>query len=109
MSILINNGKASKGITFPPDEHDAVRGRFGKGLKVYTLRVSTELGRYSKGDLLQTEWGDAIRVTSVKRLRSVDEYPYSKELPKETLKFLKEYTRIDWITLEPTGVEVKEK
>jgi hypothetical protein len=100
MPIFLHEGHSVQGITFPVDEHGQIRDRLEAGKMVSTIRVSNELGNYRKGQEVLTEWGDTLKVLSIQRLSSIAQYPYVKELPRETIIFLERFKKLDWIVLE---------
>ena len=67
-------------ITFPEDEHAALRSRLEDGKPIYTTRISAEKNRYKPGTVVQAPWGQALRVTDVRHVQSVGEHPFVDEL-----------------------------
>ena len=78
------NKKAEKAMPFPEDEVDYLKGRD----RIVTHRVSKERGRYDKGDVVATTWGDRYEVSDRSDLRSVDDSPYAGFLTPEQRKAL---------------------
>ena len=78
------NKQAEKAMPFPEDEVDSLKGRD----RIVTHRVSKERGRYDKGDVVATPWGDRYEVFDRSDLRSVDDSPYAEFLTPEQRKAL---------------------
>lgn len=90
---------AMKHIRFPLSEWTSVKHRLDALGDVYTTRVSIECGKYKSGDVVITPWGDTLIVDSVKRLHSVNEHPFLKELTTGQRRTISGYTEIDLVHL----------
>jgi hypothetical protein len=86
-------------MPFPKHEHKDIKKRLNRTGKLITLRVSRELNKYKEGQVVKTEWGDILKVIKIKRLKSIEKYPYISEIRPKDIKLLKKYDNIDWITL----------
>ena len=75
---------ASKLMPFPEDEVESLKGRNS----IITHRVSKERGKYDKGDVVSTPWGDKYVVSDRSDLKSVDDSPYAGFLTPEQRKAL---------------------
>jgi hypothetical protein len=77
-------------ITFPEVEWEAIKARLSENKIVFTVRVSNEYGKYHEGDILMTEWGEKIKILSVKNISGgieelEREYLYFNELTPEMI------------------------
>lgn len=70
-------------ISFPADEHAAIRQRLADGLIVATTRIQDEIGKYVPGRAYQTPWGDVLWVTRVANYEQIEDHPYYDELTYE--------------------------
>ena len=75
-------------ISFPADEHNAVRKRLDAGLSVVTTRVENEIGKYRPGQMYRTQWGEILEVTFVQPYLLLEDHPYHSELTAEWLRQL---------------------
>ena len=95
-----------KHITFPKSEHDGIMSRLAEGKPVYTVRVSSECGKYAERDVLRTEWSSLVRVVSVKKITGgiralEEEYIHFPELAQDMLSELTAHEDMEIILLEP--------
>ena len=90
---------AMRHITFPTSEWTSIQHRLETQGDVFTTRVSNELGKYKKGDILITPWGETVIVESVKRLNSLESHPFYRELTTKQKQVLSQYTEMDLVKL----------
>jgi len=92
-------------ITFPKNEWDDIKARFGEDKVVYTIRVSDECDKYHEGDILMTEWGSRVKIVSIKKLNGgitelKKEYPYYDQLTDQMVKELTPFDDMEIISLK---------
>lgn len=86
-------------MSFPEEEHQKLKERLDLGKNVFTTRVSDEQGKYSKGDIVSTPWGQKLEVKSVRTLDGVRQHPFFSELTPEQKKTLSAYDKLDVVEL----------
>ena len=91
----VTDEELPKDISFPEEEIDGLKGKD----RIYTTRVSSEYGKYHKGDKVKSPWGDVYSVSDRKDMKGLDEHPYMKELTDEQKKLLSKFRRLAGITL----------
>ncbi len=62
-------------ITFPIREHQNIKNELNKGNTVSTVRLCNEYNKYKKGQTYKTQWGDIIRITSVRKFTNPQQIP----------------------------------
>lgn len=92
-------------ITFPKDEWNDIKTRFEEDKTVYTIRVSVEYGKYKEGDVLMTEWGSKVKISSVKRVNGgikelEKEYPYFDQLTPEMIREIEPFKDMEIVSLK---------
>ena len=87
-------------ITFPKGENDSVRKRLDDGKKTYSIRVSDEFEKFKRGDVVETPWGDRVRIVQSKILKDIDEYEFADELTDEQIKQIGKYDEIQMIGMK---------
>lgn len=99
--------KEAAAIGFPEEEHAQLRGRLGRGKPVYTTRISSEMGKYQEGQVLESPWGDRLRVTSVQRGKGVESHPFASEVSAAQRKQIGE-SPYDLVQLEKGAEKLTE-
>lgn len=87
-------------LTFPPEEHEALRTRLGAGKSIFTTRILREKGRYLPGMTIKTPFGE-LRVVSVKEVPCLSEHPFMGEL---TSKHVRDLTGHEMDLIELKGL-----
>jgi hypothetical protein len=78
-TLTTKSAMQRKTISFPPEEITDLSARIDKGLHIGTTRIMDEKGKYSKGEILDSEFGP-LKVVSVVSGQGVDNHPHAKEL-----------------------------
>lgn len=104
-NVMENNSDSFPRITFPKQEWNDIKKRLKSDKCVYTIRVSSELGRYKKDMILVTPWGENIKIMSVKTIKNgisqlKIEYEFFDELTKDMLSDLSKYEDMEIIVLK---------
>lgn len=74
-------------ITFPEGEKRSLRSRLEAGKSIFTSRMSAEKGRYRKGEVLSSPFGELV-VRSVRPFTEVERHPFLSELTDRQKKQL---------------------
>ena len=90
-------------IRFPGGEHSSLKERLDKGKAIYTTRVSKELGKYSKGQELDSNLGTRLKVGAVRRLSGIEQHPFMSELSPQQVQVLRKYDQMDLVKLTKTA------
>ena len=90
-----------KAISFPPGEIADLSARIDKGVHIGTTRIMDEKGKYSKGEILDSEFGP-LKVVSVTSGQGVANHPHAMELT-ETWKNEIGDEPWDYVELFPVG------
>jgi hypothetical protein len=91
-------------ITFPRNEWNAIKERFDNRKSVSTIRVDNEYGKFKTNDVLETEWGVSVIVSSVTQIKGgikelENRYEYFAELTEEMKQELSNYDKMEIIVL----------
>lgn len=92
-------------IKFPQKEKDDIVKRFLENKIVFTIRVSKECEKFKKGDVLNTEWGDTVKVIELNKISGGitelrKEYQYINELTADMIDELSSYSKMEIISLK---------
>lgn len=85
-----------KDILFPEEELQDLSRR----KHIVTHRVSDDLGKFNKGDVVMTPWGIPYRVSSKRLINDISQSPYIGQLTQQQVEFLKDYNQITVIELD---------
>jgi hypothetical protein len=66
-------------MDFPENELFAYRLRLKLGVPTYTTRVSAERGKYSKGQVVDSPFGELV-IDEVRSFNDGDPHPFDREL-----------------------------
>ena len=91
-------------ITFPKKEWGDIKNRLNKNKIVCTIRVDNEYEKYKVGNILKTEWGDDIKILSVKKVSGGleelrKEYIFFDQLTEEMIQELSPFKYMEIISL----------
>ena len=98
---------AAERIGFPSSEHAALRKRLDAGKMIYTTRISSERGKYRRGQLLTSPLG-ALKVRSVRKIKGIQRHPFRAELTAGQRKQIGDH-RFDLVRLEKVGARRRRK
>lgn len=100
IEVLTSNKITHKVIDFPKSEHNDIKRRFNMGLSVFTIRVDTEYNKYKEGETLRTPWNQLVVVVEIRKLNSIEEYPFYEELTYNQKRYLSKFNQLDMIELK---------
>lgn len=81
-----------KEMLFPENELDQLRNRLDKKKPIYTTRVSDEVGRYNKGNLVRTNISPTVLIVKeIIVLNNLFEHPWINELSVSQRREISEY------------------
>lgn len=72
-----------KFISFPRREWNYIKRELRKRGFSTTVRCCKEPGKYKKGDICKTPWGDLIQIIGVKRYSKAESIPTWKKMDKK--------------------------
>lgn len=87
-----------KSISFPRREWNSIKRELRKNV-ISTVRCCKELGKYKKGDICKTPWGDLIKIASVKQYKKAESIPTWKKMDKNmkiSVKMGERYGKNKW-------------
>lgn len=98
--------KKAESISFPKREHTSLKGRLRAGKEISTSRVSSELGKYRTGDILQSPLGDLV-VQKIQRIKDLAGHPHLVDLTKKQKQILNKYPAVDIVTLRKKAAAIE--
>jgi hypothetical protein len=70
-------------ISFPRDEHASLMKRLDAHKTIHTLRTGKEYSLYNVGDVLETPWGQQVKVIKSKKLKGINDYKFFDDFTPE--------------------------
>ena len=86
-------------ITFPKNEWIDIKKRLNDNNTVSTIRIHKEFGKYKKGTVYKTEWGDTIKILDVKKINNIKQYEFYKDLTQDMLNQIGNVNKLEVIKL----------
>lgn len=73
-----------KVISFPENEVQGIKSHLKENDTFHTVRISSEYGKYRKGEFVKSSWGERFVVIDITQIKGVEhlkrECPHYKEL-----------------------------
>lgn len=88
-------------ITF--ENPEGIKNELEQGGPAYSIRVSTELGKYEVGKHFRTAWNKTVVVTRVQKFNNIADWEYAYKLPPDVIKKLSNHNQIEVIELTYTS------
>jgi len=94
-------------IYIPDKEVERVKKQLATHERVHVVMISSEYGKYKKGDFVKTTWGDKLVISDIKQPRSYEDfekeavhYPEFKGEDFENLKLVYSHKKIEILELK---------
>ncbi|MBS3094222.1 hypothetical protein J4474_01015 [Candidatus Pacearchaeota archaeon] len=93
-------------IYIPDKEIEKVKNQISAHEKIHVVMISSEYGKYKKGDFVKTTWGEKLVITDVKQPKSYEDfekesvhYPEFKGENFEDLKLVYTHKKVEIVEL----------
>jgi len=94
-------------ISFPVEEVEGIKNHLKESDFLHTLKISSEFGKYKKGEFVKTPWGERFVIIEITQIKNFEhfqkEHAHYEELKKintEEIKKVANYKKIEILKLK---------